>query len=154
MDLNDASKWQIVDTVPAEHSHNFWRAVLLSVIKPHVINRRLAGAEPIAALRTSAIHLNLDGQFIRRIAHIVQSRTQDEIGAEFLAHILNESEVRNEFVDVDAHSLFDLDFNSEKQIVVILNKLLPKNLSTHKHTFEIAILGKGSIYWDKLEDTE
>lgn len=142
MDLNDESKWEIISTVPAERRANFWKAILLSVTKPHVINRRLAGAETISVLRFGATELNRAGKFMRNIAHIIQNHIEEnDIGRDFMVKILQEAGVTDGSEEINTQCLPDIDLNEEKLILVILNKLLPKNLASHKCTFELTILG-------------
>lgn len=150
MNLNDETNWKTVQTVVAEHPEKFWKAISLAVIKPHVINRRLAGAETISILRCRATQLNSGGKFIRQIAHIIQNNIKEDVNKDFLTNIINEVNSSEKFEDVNTQNPFDSDLNEEKQILVILNKLLPKNLTSHKCTFEIAILGNFEDLLHKL----
>lgn len=147
MDLNDDTKWKIIKTLPAERPQNFWRSILLSITKPHVINRRLAGAELLAVFRCSATELNSDGKFMRQIAQTISNHGDDEIDSDALAKILQETGATGDGFEQDsAEVLVNVDLNKEKQILVILNKLLPKNLAAHKCTYEIAILGNYACF--------
>lgn len=142
MEQNNKIKWEIVTRTSIEDRNKFWRAILLSVIKPHLINRRLAGAEQMCVFHSTDTGLNADGSLINRIVNHIDSHINDEVDVDFLTKALPQLDAPNKFELIDIQDLTKCDFNTEKQILVILNKLLPKNLSSHKCTFEINILGE------------
>lgn len=144
MEINNEIKWETVIIAPIENSRKFWRAITLSVIKPHLINRRLAGAEQICIFRSTDTDLNIDGKFINLIANHIESQTDDEINVDFLKVILRKIDIAPDKFEI-IPSLSKCDLNTEKQILVILNKLLPKNVSSHACTFEINVLGNRKI---------
>lgn len=141
MERNDELKWITIETASVENRNNFWKAILLSVVKPHLINRRLAGAEQIYACQSNAPESNANGELIRKFASYIQDHSEDEINKEFVMKILIEIGCQNKFIDKDNQEISKCDLNKEKQILIILNKLLPKNLTSHKCTYEINIIG-------------
>lgn len=144
MEINNKIKWETVIITPIENGRKFWRAITLSVIKPHLINRRLAGAEQICIFRSTDTSLNTDGKFINHIVNHIESQKDDEIDVDFLKRILRRIDVASEKFEI-IPSLSKCDLNTEKQILVIFNKLLPKNVSSNACTFEINILGINKI---------
>lgn len=141
MELENCLKWTLIETLPIENDLNFWKAILLSVTKPHLINRRLAGAQQISVYQSNTTDLNI----VNRIANYVQQPIDfDE--ALILHKILQETQTLDHFHPVDTQFLSECDFNRDKLIFVILSKCLPKNLQSHKNTFEITILGKLNLY--------
>lgn len=143
MELNSKiKKWEIIATASIQNRNKFWRAISLSVIKPHLINRRLAGAEQMCLFRSSNFDLNADGKLIYGIVDYIDSQSNDEVDLDFLGEALRQVDAQNDFEQISSQDLFKCDFSTEKRIFVILNKLLPKNLSSHKCTYEINILGK------------
>lgn len=142
----DQLKWEIIATASIEDRARFWRAISLSVLKPHLINRRLAGAEQLCVLRSSETGLNSNGLVINRMVDYIESHKDDEVGEDFLRDAIRQSGIQDELESVDVQDLSQCDLGIEKQILVILNKLLPKNLASHKCTFEINILGKKIVF--------
>lgn len=141
MESNVELKWESFGSCPVENRPNFWKAILLSVTKPHLINRRLAGAEQIAVLQSNSFGLNTDGKLIKQIACSIQKQFDEDIDSDFMQKILNEMQLSDRFQEVDIHKLSEYDLNKKEHVVVILSKLLPKNLVSYKCTYEIAILG-------------
>lgn len=134
--------WELIETHSIENRSNFWKAIFLSVTKPHLINRRLAGAEQISLYRSK----RNDPTFIDRVAQIAQETFPDELDEEnILPKILNETKAMAALHKIDLQSASKYDLNEEKLVIVILNKLLPKNLASNKITYEIAIIGKGNF---------
>lgn len=141
MEPNNRIEWETVTIVPIEDRKKFWRAISLSVIKPHLINRRLAGAEQICVFRSNNTGLNVDRNCINRIVNYIDSHINDEVDTDFLQKALHQSDAENHFQLINSRDISKYDLSVDRQILVILNKLLPKNLSSNKCTFEINILG-------------
>lgn len=134
-------EWEIVDTYRVDNRANFWNAILLSVTKPHLINRRLAGSEQVSVFRSRANQLNPNVKFIERIADRIQKHFAEDVDADFMKKHLNEADISMEFDEVDIQQISKCDLNKDKQILIVLSKLLPKSLVSNKCTFEVAILG-------------
>lgn len=145
MESNDKFRWEIVESVVIENRLNFWKAILLGVIKPHLINRRLAGAEHIYVCRSKQSLLNANGQLIKQIAAYITEHSKDEIGTDIVKRILKENGYQNEFEEIDVHQLSKINLNQDKQILIVLNKMLPKNVAAQKCTFEVSVLGNWNI---------
>lgn len=141
MELCDESKWEIFDTVPIENRHNFWKPILLSVVKPHLINRRLAGAEQLYIGHAKSSRFNANWLFIKRVASYITENCIEEIDVDFIKRILVECGLQDEFSEINGETLSKCDLNYEQKIIIVLNKLLPKNLTAQKCTFEVNILG-------------
>lgn len=136
--------WESIGSYSIENRSNFWKAIFLSVTKPHLINRRLAGAEQISIYRCNCGHPNPKlSTFIDRIAQTAQNTISDDLDENIgLPTILHESRINDEFHEIDLQCASTHDLNAEKLAIVILSKLVPKNLASNKITYEIAILGK------------
>lgn len=141
MNQNIELKWERIGSYPIENRANFWKAIVLSVIKPHLINRRLAGAEQIAVFQSSLCGINKDLKFIKHIAHSICERSDENVDVNFVLNILNKIKSPDEFTEIQIQTLSECDFDKENRVLVILSKLLPKNLQSHKCTYELAILG-------------
>lgn len=132
-------EWKLIENVSLASEINYWKGVLLSVVKPHVINRRLAGAEQVAVFRSG--HANIDAKLIGQRVFGSQDHVADsDINAEFLKKIIDE--FGGQFDELDSQHLATCDFYNDRQTVIILNKLLPKNMSLQKCTFEVVLLGR------------
>lgn len=141
MNQNIELKWERIGSYPIENRVNFWKAIVLSVIKPHLINRRLAGAEQIAVFQSNSCGINEDLKFINHTARFIHKQSDRNVDVNFVLNILKEFESPDEFTDVPIQTLSECDFERKSGIFVILSKLLPKNLQSHKCTYELAILG-------------
>lgn len=146
MEQNNQIKWEVVATASIEDRTRFWCAISLSVLKPHLINRRLAGAEQICAFRSSDTGLNSNGIFINRMVNYIESQKDEEVGEDFLKDAIRQSGIQDEIELMDVQDLSQCDLSTEQQILIILSKLLPKNLTSHKCTFEINILGEKMVF--------
>lgn len=133
--------WESLGSYPVENRSNFWKAIFLSVTKPHLINRRLAGAEQISIYRCNCGSPNT--KFIDHITHTAQNTISTDLDEhDILPTILRETRTDDEFHEIDLQCASTLDLNEEKLTIVILSKLVPKNLASNKITYEIAMLGK------------
>lgn len=140
--MEQAINWASNGTYPIENRSNFWKAIFLSVTKPHLINRRLAGAEQISIYQSNCTDPNTLSTFIDRVAQIAQKTFADDLGENHvLPKILHETETNAKFHEIDVQSASAYDLCEKKLVIVMLNKLLPKNLASNKITYEIAILG-------------
>lgn len=139
------SNWDSIGTYSIENRSNFWKAIFLSVTKPHLINRRLAGAEQISIYQSNCNDPNTLSTFNDHVSQIVQKTFPDDLDENILPKILHETHTQAEFHEIDIQCTATYDLNEEKLVIVILNKLLPKNLASNKITYEIAILGKYGI---------
>ncbi|XP_031629782.1 probable tRNA (uracil-O(2)-)-methyltransferase [Contarinia nasturtii] len=137
----ESVKWEIIVRAAVENRNNFWKAILLSAIKPHLINRRLAGAEQICIFRTNNTDLNRNGQFINKLLAYIQMRTETEIDVDYVKKAIYELQTQDEFKQIDDQQY---DLNKDRQILIILNKLLSKNISTFGYTYEINIIDNGN----------
>lgn len=148
--MEQKNNWELVESHTIENSRsrsNFWKAILLSVTKPHLINRRLAGAEQISVYRRNLNDSNIESsssaeRFIDQVVGIAQKTFHEDSYENILPEVLDETQTVVEFHEVDIQCTFECDLNKEKCVFVILSKLLPKNLASNKITYEIAIIGK------------
>lgn len=133
--------WESIGNYSVENRPNFWKAIFLSVTKPHLINRRLAGAEQISIHRCNFGRPNTT--YFDRIAHTAQNTISTDLDENnILPTILRQTNLADEFHEIDLQCASTHDLNEEKVALIILSKLVPKNLATNKITYEIAILGK------------
>lgn len=139
--MDQDNEWEIVDTYQVDNRANFWNAILLSVTKPHLINRRLAGSEQISLFRIHANELNNNVKFIEKIASRIQKHFAQDVDAEFMKKHVHETDISIEFDEIGIQHISKCDLNKDKQILIVLSKLLPKSLVSNKCTFEVAVLG-------------
>lgn len=122
----------------------YWQAIRLYCKKPHVINRRLAGITTIGAFEFTVpitkeivqqIHCDLsaakdplDGSSVADLSSMLRN---------FLAkHDRNLTELNN-WTESHAH-----EDESNRTGIIVVNKLLAKNMKLHSACLELVILGK------------
>lgn len=142
MEQNKKLKWEIVQRLPVENRNNFSEAIFLSVVKPHLINRRLAGAEHLCVFRSNDTTVNIDGKLINQFSAYIEKHIDNEIDVDFVKDALDESSALDKFEEMNVQKLTKYDLKKKTETLIILNKLLPKNVSTYKCTFELNIIGK------------
>lgn len=141
MESNESIKWEIIERADVVNRNNFWKAILLSILKPHLINRRLAGAEQICVFRSNTIDINSSGQLINKFVAYINSQTEAGIDVDFIRRAFCELNVQADFEHIDNKQLSTYDLNKDRQILIILNKLMSKNVSNYGCTYEINIIG-------------
>ena len=123
----------------ADHCTNFWQATKLIINKPHIINRRLAGAVLLSQLDCGNAFLSKEIQL--KIVNDLES----------LALILDEGAITNNIktilnkynINVGEWAWSKLkDTSKSCTCIIIINKLLAKNLKLYKSSYEIVFLGK------------
>lgn len=133
--------WDSIETYAIENRANFWKAILLSITKPHLINRRLAGAEPLSIYQRKCNNPTISSTFIDQITRIAQNTCADDVAENILPKILRDAQCADAFHETDIQCASKCDLHNENHVFIILSKLLPKNLATNKITYEIAVVG-------------
>lgn len=130
---------------------NFWKALKLSVIKPHTIRRQLAGAEQIAIFKCTISEPIAYVEFCIQIASKISKPNRIFADCDFIPRICANLSVQTEVENIGAKYLHDTDINDDhsKHFIIILNKLLAKNLKVRQHSFELIIFGNDFICFKK-----
>lgn len=120
----------------------FWRSVNLFITKPHTISRQLAGAEQVILFKIQNGNLTAE---IERIGEFIKNCDNIRPNEEFLAGMFTDLKISGSFEQIDKKIFQDLiksnDQNNQANIVLV-NKLLPKNLKCHENVYELVVLGK------------
>lgn len=123
-------------------SKNFWKSIQIYLLKPHIVNRRLAGAELLSVLE----HRNGDssGADINALCDYLSKVLGNSVEKIPIVNILNEIHLENAFNVVDKEHLIEALTKSDvfKSCFVAINKLLPKNLKVHGISYELVVFGK------------
>lgn len=132
--------WELIESFPIANRSNFWKSILLSISKPHLINRRLAGAEQLSVYQSKFNdNSSLPSTFINQLTRCAQCT--EDFNENILSEILQDTQTIDAFHEIDIQCASKCDLNEEKHVFVMLSKLLPKNLATNKITYEIAVVG-------------
>lgn len=119
---------------------NYWRAIRLYLFKPHTINRRLAGVDPVFIFK----NVSNGNDFVEKLENHIRNTMLNTFEKESILNLFSEVGVIGLFEDVSRQSIYD--FNTEhiedNTLFIVVNKLLPKNLKCYECSFELAILGR------------
>lgn len=121
----------------------YWQAIRLYCKKPHVINRRLAGITTIGAFEFT---VPITKEIVQQI-HCDLSAAKDLLGSSvadlssmlrnFLAKHDRNLTVLNNWTESDVH-----EDESNRTGIMVVSKLLAKNMKLHSACLELVILGK------------
>lgn len=126
-------------TVDDAFARHFWKAIKLSVIKPHTINRILSGSEIVSIYRIVDGNSNVNGQLIDQLTSALISGDRSTDGAiglleNFLRNKQHELVNKEDFVEDDpSHS---------RSITIVLSKYFPRNLKVHRNSLELVLLSE------------
>lgn len=119
---------------------HYWKALLLYINKPHVENRRLAGAVKIACFQLVDI-VSKDKK--QQISTELQSLDTENLSADTLFDFLTD---RGIIIQKSTDSCLAETINncdrSDVRGFIVVNKLLAKNLNLFSSCYEMIILGK------------
>lgn len=131
----------LVESVPIENGQNFWKAIKLSVIKPHTISRKLAGAEIQNIFQLSIADINANANLFKRIAsYLKENNHGDPVEFGTVKKILKALQYDLELIEIAEKDFCVPDDDSH--LYFIISKLLPRNLKSDQFTYELIILGK------------
>lgn len=136
-------------TVRVSKTENFRKAIILYATKPHTINRQLAGAEQIGICKyRGALQNEIDkiDEHIRMHANVPAVNNID-----FIRHLFDALHLSDQLDEIGKSELIDADNMSDS--VIILNKLLPKNLKCHQNCAEFIHIDGNSASFLPLDRT-
>lgn len=118
--------------------HSFWKSIKLYVKKPHVINKRLAGSVEIGIFEyLHKLHAQKYNDLVQRL------QNTEELSINGIIKIFAETDVKAKQVSDDVwDSIQNFHANSEKHGLIVVYKLLAKNLKSFSSCYELAVLGK------------
>lgn len=130
-----------------DHNENFWHSIKLIVTKPHIVNKRLTGSVPIKLFECNGQPTS-DNAHHLDIIYTVQSSpyTDDET---ILQKLLNLAlrKINANFEEAWNQLICSKTPKSATNVcLVIVNKLLPKNLKIHCPSYELCIIGETSVF--------
>lgn len=123
---------------------NYWQAIHLYCKKPHVINRRLAGIAEINTFELSSGDPAITNELVQKIQKAIQSIPSKGllVDTSFLISFLSENGIHAKPISNWSAAGHDNDESRNRNGIIIVNKLLAKNLKLHSSCFELIILGK------------
>lgn len=142
MENNNIIQIETVRTISIKKWQNFWKAIQLSIIKPHTIKRQLAGANQIAIFKCGVDETTSKLDFFKQIALQISKHSDLQIDADFVPKIFStiNSEIKLENLDSKYMNNTDLDDEHSGNILLVLNKLINKKLKSD--SFELVVVGK------------
>lgn len=124
---------------------NFWRAMFLFISKPHTVCRQLAGAEQTILYKIQgSIGINQ----LRESVEKHEAEEHQQPTEKFLLQMLVDLKIDASSEKIDKtcfHKLMNQDPVCDDISVILLNKLLAKNLKCHTNMYELVYLGKSSV---------
>lgn len=134
-------------TVCISKLENFQKSIILYATKPHTINRQLAGAEHVAIYKYPT-ELNED---IHRIDEYIRTHPNAVIDKDFVPKLFEALDWRGNLIEINKSDLVD-ELNGNGSVIV-LNKLLPKNLKIHSKCVELVVIGPRVASFHSLDRT-
>lgn len=133
--------YELIDSLPIDNGHNFWKAIKLSISKPHTISRKLAGAELQVILQWKAPEINTHGELFEKVTSYVRLNQLKSIDGDSIKNILSALEFEVNLIEVNEEHFDGIKLDDDHNIYFVLSKLLPRNLKNQKSSFELIILG-------------
>lgn len=134
--------------VRVSKSENFRNAIILYATKPHTINRQLAGAEQVSIYKYPTL---LEIGELDKIDEYIRMHPKDTADINYVPKLFDALNLKEELVEIDKSHLISEDNVSES--VIILNKLLAKNLKCHENCAELVHIGARSVSFLPLDRT-
>lgn len=126
-------------------SKNYWKAINLYTQKPHLINRKLIGAEILTVLN----YIGAGDQFLKSVKNISDrlikfSEEKSTIDDKTLLGIVGELGLNDYFRAPEEGTLLDFLERSNNLAAgaIAVNKLIPKNVNTNAVTYEFIVFGR------------
>lgn len=135
-------------TVRVSKSENFRKAIILYATKPHTINRQLAGAEQVSIFKYPS---TLKNDELDKIDEYIRMHPKGTVDSNYIPTLFDALHLKEELVEIDKTQLISEDNVSGS--VIILNKLLPKNLKCHDNCAELVYIGAGRVSFLPLDRT-
>lgn len=130
-----------IESLAIENEQNFWRAVKLSIVKPHTISRKLAGSEIQGIYRCSASEVQLSDELLKRIATYISENNEERIvNSESLKKCLKT--FSDGLIEEDEENFLKTSSEENQNLYFVLSKLLSRKLKGDGSAFELAVLGK------------
>lgn len=129
-------------SVPIENDTNFWKAIKLSIKKPHTIARKLAGAEIQAIFQCCSTEFNTHDDTIQRFYLFLKENKLDLVNGETIQNILHTFNNKINLIEIDKENFFNDDTVQQQHLYFLLSKLLPRNFKGDQFDFELVIFGK------------
>lgn len=134
--------------VRVSKSENFRKAIILYATKPHTINRQLAGAEQVSIFEYPS---TLKNDELEKINEYIRMHPKATVDVNYIPKLFDALNLRGELVEIDKVRLISEDNVSDS--VIILNRLLPKNLKCHENCAELVHIGARSVSFLPLDRT-
>lgn len=133
-----------VASVTIDDAKPFWKALKLSVVKPHTINRILSGSEFVKIYRCADTNSNVDGQLIDRLASILLNEDRSTGSLNLIENAFQRFQIP--FAVIEADDFLKDDLQQNTSIFVILSKYFPRNLKLHHNSLELVLLGRFDFF--------
>lgn len=137
---NNCVHTKSVASITLDDAKPFWKAVKLSVVKPHTINRILSGSEFAKIYRCVDTTSNGDGQLIDRITSLLINNDRSDGSIILIEQAFEKFHIP--FVVIEADDFLKKDLEQNSSIFVILSKYFPRNLKLHHNSLELVLLGR------------
>lgn len=121
-------------TISHHANNNFWQSILLLLKKPHLTNKRLTGTNIIELYKCSPLSTKDLEEFLIQINKL---QFKEKLLPEIIETItLNE-------INSDINETFAKFFgkNESGDCIIVVSKLIPKNLKIHSPYYELCFLG-------------
>lgn len=134
--------------VRVSKSENFRQAIILYATKPHAINRQLAGAEQVSIFKYPS---TLKNDELDKIHEYIRMHPEAAVDVNYIPKLFDALNLKGELLKIDKLQLLSEDNVSDSMI--ILNRLLPKNLKCHENCTELVHIGARSVSFLPLDRT-
>lgn len=133
--------------VHVSKAENFQRAIILYATKPHTINRQLAGAEQISIFKYPVA---LKDE-LAQIDKYIRMHSNAIVDSNYIRKMFDVLNWKECLIEMNRSQLNSEDNGNDS--VIILNKLLPKNLKCHENCAEIVYIGTRHVTFFPLNRT-
>lgn len=134
-------------TVRVSKSENFQRSIILYATKPHTINRQLAGAEQLSIFKCPSA----SNEELAKIAEYIRKHPDATVDSNYIPKLFDTLNLKEHLVEIDKSQLIGEGDLTDSMI--ILNKLIPKNLKCHENCAELVLIGARCVSFLPLDRT-